>query len=37
MTAARWICTSSGCAKKLGWKNEIRTVFRVGYVLERGE
>ena len=23
--------------KKLGWKNEIRTVFRVGYVLERGE
>ena len=23
--------------KKLGWKNEIRTVFRVGYVLERRE
>ena len=23
--------------KKLGWKNAIRTVFRVGYVLERGE
>ena len=23
--------------KKLGWRNEIRTVFRVGYVLERGE
>lgn len=23
--------------KKLCWKNEIRTVFRVGYVLERGE
>ena len=23
--------------KKLGWKNEIRTVFRVGYVLGRGE
>ena len=23
--------------KKLGWKNEIRTVFRAGYVLERGE
>ena len=31
------ICTSSGCAKKLGWQDHIETVYKVGYRLKREE